>query len=87
MLGDVFIKNYYVTFNYEQNTIGMAQNANGPVSYNAGLRWWAIMLLCILGLAVLAAVFGGILYCRGRQIMEDHALSSKLSTSNQTLDS
>lgn len=62
ILGDTFIKNYYMTFDYSTQQVGMAQNANGPVSYKQGLTWWAIMLICLGAVVVVAAIFVAVLY-------------------------
>lgn len=73
VLGDAFITNYYTTFDYANNTIGLAQNSKGPVSYQEGLTWWGIMLIILAGLVVCAAIFVGVLYYRGRNAMVSEA--------------
>lgn len=77
ILGDVFLKNWYVTFNFDENMIGLAPNALAPQPYGAqGLTWWAILLICLGALVGLALIFTVVLYFRGRSVMEEHALSS-----------
>ena len=81
VLGDTFIKNFYSTFNYETSTIGLAQNANGPVSYAPKIRWYGWFLIIVAVLLVIAAAVFGVCYYRGRGIQS----STTINTSSEGL--
>jgi len=46
--------------------IGLAQNANGPISYQASLAWYWILLICIAALILLVVIVLVYCYYRGR---------------------
>lgn len=66
VLGDAFIKNYYVTFDFDNNQVGLALNADGPVSFETGLLWWELMLIILGCLLIIFLIFAGILYRRAQ---------------------
>lgn len=66
VLGDTFIKNFYATFNYQDNTVGLAQNANGPVTYLPLLPWYSWMFIALGGLLLIVLIVAGVFYVRGR---------------------
>ena len=66
VLGDTFIKNFYATFNYQNMTVGLAQNSDGPTTYLPILVWYAWLGISIAGLVVIILIGVGVCYCRGR---------------------
>lgn len=66
VLGDAFIKNFYSSFDYQNLTISLAQNSNGPVSFQPALTWGAWLGISIAGVVFIALVVLGVLYFRGR---------------------
>ena len=54
--------------------IGLAQNANGPVTYQPALAWYWILLICIAALVILVALVLVYCYYKGRG---ERALSEK----------
>ena len=47
-------------------TIGLAQNSNGPLSYQKSLAWYWILLICIAGVVFILGVIFLVYYIRGR---------------------
>lgn len=66
VLGDAFIKNFYSSFNYQNLTISLALNSDGPVSYQPPLTWGAWLGISIAGVVFIALVVLGVFYCKGR---------------------
>lgn len=66
VLGDTFVRNFYTTFDYTKLQIGLAQNANGPVTYQPLLAWYWILMICIAALVLLVGLILGYCYCKGR---------------------
>ena len=59
VLGETFLRNFFVSFNYGNYTISLAQNVNAPKSFNISLAWWAILLIvlsCLLIVGLIGAV-------------------------------
>ena len=66
VLGDTFLRNFYVSFNYENLTVSLAQNVNAPSSFYVHLVWWAILLIVLGSLILVGVIVAGVMYCRGR---------------------
>ena len=66
VLGDSFVRNFYTTFDLQKMQIGLAQNANGPVTYQPLLAWYWILMICIAALVILVAILLLVCYVRGR---------------------
>lgn len=49
MLGDVFIRNFYTTFDYKAGTVSFAVSTNAPagVKIEKKLSTWAITVICV----------------------------------------
>jgi uncharacterized protein YneF (UPF0154 family) len=70
LLGDTFLRNFYSTYNFETNKVGLAVNSANPwdCTITPHMAGWAIFLVI---LAVLVTVVGG--YVLGKRYLRKSA--------------
>lgn len=84
VLGDTFIKNFYASFNYENKTVGLAVNAEGPTTYLPVLPWGAWLGIGLGGVLLIAGVILGICYYKGRGKPSGQKLTSDALLGEET---